>query len=193
MKLFTGTIVMLLLASGYSQAQDFKENQEPLSKNSLKGYLYDITRGDDGTSYITYKIRANKKSEDVLFEEYSFDKDLKFLGNKDVKEKKESYEDKEVTGFTAFVGGTTSFDVLSMKLKIQKVVALKKWNHEKQLFVTKKIISRENIKPRNDNGKVYLGYAAYESSSDDNSDLFVLAKAESKDKGQADNFFCVSF
>jgi hypothetical protein len=36
----------------------------------------------------------------------------------------------------------------------------------KQLYVTKKTISDENIKPRNDNGKVYYGYVSYVTSDD---------------------------
>ena len=193
MKIILQSIAIGLLACLSVKAQEFKESVEPLSKKAIKGHLYDISRDESGKSFVTYKMKVDKSSEEVAFEEYSFDKDLKFLGSKDTQEKKEMKSDVEATSFVAYVGGTTSFDVLSMKLKLQKLVVQKQWVHEKQGYKTKKVISRENIKPKNDDGKVYLGYASYESSRPSEPDLFVLAKAESKDKGQADKFRVVLF
>jgi hypothetical protein len=73
---------------------------------------------------------VDKKSEDLTFEKYSFDKNLKFINSSEVQEKKDQKEDVDRTSFYAYVGGTSSFDELSMKLKINKRVQLKKWNHE---------------------------------------------------------------
>lgn len=187
------TVALFLILSLGVKAQEVKETIEPLTKKSIKGYVYDVHKDDRGTCHITYKIKGDKGSDEVFYEEYSFDKDLKFLGNKDVQEKKVAYEDYESTKFYAFVGGTTSFDVLSMKLKLRKTVALRTWNHEKQVFITKKYISNEVIKPRNDDGKVYLGYASYSAHEDDKSNVFIIAKAESKDKEQAENFYILLF
>ena len=61
-------------------------------------------------------------------------------------------EDIERTSFYAYVGGSSSFDALSMKLKINKRVQLKKWNYEKQRYEVKKTLSDETIKPKNDDG-----------------------------------------
>lgn len=193
MKSFIQTTLLILGTTLSVQAQEFKESVEPLSKKAVKGHLYDISRDENGISRVTYKMKVDKGSDEVAYEEYSFDKDLKFLGSKDTQEKKEVKSDVEATSFVAYVGGTNSFDVLSMKLKLQKLVVQKVWVHEKQGYKTKKVLSRENIKPKNDDGKVYLGYASYESSRPSEPDLFVIAKAESKDKGQADKFRVLLF
>ncbi len=193
MKKILQSIAFSLLTCLSVQAQEFKESVEVLSKKAVKGYLYDISRDETGKSLVTYKMKVDKKGDQVEYEQYSFDKDLKFLGSADTQEKKEMKPDTEGMSFVAYVGGTTSFDVLSMKLKLQKVVVQKEWVHEKQGYKTKKVLSRENVKPKNDDGKVYLGYASYESSRASEPDLFVIAKAESKDKGQADIFRVVLF
>ncbi|TDD98583.1 hypothetical protein [Flavobacterium cellulosilyticum] len=188
MKTIYISIGLLFLFISNVEAQEFKESVQPLSSKSQKGYMYDVSKEADGSNNITFKAKADKKSEEVTFEKYSFDKNLKFINTSEVQEKKEQNEDVERTSFYAYVGGTSSFDVLSMKLKINKRVQLKKWNHEKQLYVTKKTISDETIKPRNDNGKVYYGYASYVSSNDTKSDVLALAKVDSKDKKLADQF-----
>jgi hypothetical protein len=133
-------------------------------------------------------MKLDKKSEEITYEKYSFDKDLKFINASDVAVNKEVKEDIERSGFNVYVGGTNSFDVLSMKLKINKRIQLKTWNYERQRYVVKKTLSDETFKPRNDNGKVYYGYASYDSSDDANSTVFALAKVESKDKKLADQF-----
>lgn len=156
-------IVFLFLFINTIEAQEFKENVQPLSSKSQKGYMYDVSKEPDGSNNITFKTKVDKKSEALTFEKYSFDSNLKFINSSEVQEKKEQKEDFERTSFYAYVGGTSSFDALSMKLKINKRVQLKNWNHEKQLYITKKTISDETIKPRNDNGKAYYGYASYVS------------------------------
>jgi hypothetical protein len=181
-------IAFLFLLINDVEAQEFKENVQSLSSKSQKGYMYDVSKEGDGSNNITFKMKTDKKSEALTFEKYSFDKELKFINTSEVQENKENKEDIERTSFYAYVGGTSSFDALSMKLKLNKRVQLKKWNHEKQLYVTKKTISDENIKPRNDNGKVYYGYASYVSTDYTKSDVLALAKVDSKDKKLADQF-----
>lgn len=181
-------IALLLLVVNTISAQEFKETIEPLSSKAQKGYMYDVFKDESGNSNITFKMKVDKKSDAVVFEKYAFDSNVKFLNASDVSENKENNEDITRTSLNVYVGGTSSFDVLSMKLKLNKVVKLKTWNHEKQVYVTKKIISDETIKPKNDNGKVYIGYASYTSSDETKSDVYTLAKVESKDKNLADKF-----
>jgi hypothetical protein len=181
-------ISLLFLNSSNVEAQEFNESVQPLSSKSQKGYMYKVSKEDDGSNDIIFKMKTNKKSEELTFEKYSFDKDLKFIGSSEVQEKKEQNEDIKLTSFYAYVGGTSSFDVLSMKLKLNKREQLKQWNPEKQLYITKKVISDEAVKPRNDDGKGYYGYASYSSSDDRKSDVLSLAKIDSKDKNIADQF-----
>ena len=181
-------IAFLLLLINNVEAQEFKENVQSLSSKAQKGHIYDVSKEEDGSSNVTFKMKTDKKSEALTFEKYSFDKNLKFINTSEVQEEKEKKEDIERTSFYAFVGGTSSFDALSMKLKINKRIQLKKWNHEKQLYVTKKTISDETIKPRNDNGKVYYGYASYIYNDETKNNVFAIAKVESKDKKVADQF-----
>lgn len=181
-------ISLILLSINTVNAQEFFESVQPLSSKSQKGYMYDVSKEDDGSNSITFKMKVDKKSEALTYEKYSFDKNLKFINSSEVQESKDIKEDVERTSFYAYVGGTSSFDVLSMKLKINKRVQLKKWNYEKQRYVIKKTISDETIKPKNDNGKVYYGYASYVSADDTKSNVFALAKVDSKDKKLADQF-----
>lgn len=83
MKIILQSIAISLLACLSVQTQEFKESVEVLSKKAVKGHLYDISRDESGKSLVTYKMKIDKSSEEVTFEEYSFDKDLKFLGSKD--------------------------------------------------------------------------------------------------------------
>lgn len=179
--------------TGTITAQEYKETTQQLSKKADKGYMYAAWKDEGGSSYITYKMRLDKKSEDISFEEYSFDKNLKFIACKDVQEKKTTKPDYERTAYYAAVGGSTSFDVLSMKLKLSKVVSLRTWSNEKQKYFVKKIISRETIKPRNDSGKTYNGYASYVSSDETKNDVLIIARNESKDKAIADNYYLLTF
>ncbi len=194
MKSILSKIICLLLIANISRAQEFKESVESLTTKAKKGFMYDVSKDDNGNTNITYKIKGDKKSDAALFEKYSFDKELKFLGASDVQEKKEQKEDREKTVLYANVGGSNSFNVLSMKLKLNKKVILKEWSHERQQYINKKLISNETIKAKNDEGKVYLGYASYVADHPDkNSEVFNIVKMESKDKNLADKFFVLMF
>lgn len=181
-------ISLLLLNWNVANAQEFLESVQPLSAKSQKGYMYNVSAESNGGNSITFKAKVDKKSDVISFEKYVFDKNLKFLNASEVSENKEVKADIERTSFYAYVGGTSSFDVLSMKLKINKRVQLKKWNYEKQRYVTKKTLSDESIKPKNDNGNVYFGYASFVASNDSKNNVFAIAKIDSKDKKVADQF-----
>lgn len=182
-------LTLVLFASPILKGQEYKETVQPLTAKSMKGYVYDVSKDLSGNTNITYKMKLDKKSEAVSFEKYSFDKDIKFISTTDVQEIKEQKADVERTYLYAYVGGTSSFDVTSMKLKLNKVVRLNTWNHEKQIYVAKKYISNETIKPKNDAGKVYYGYSSYNSEDETKPDVFILAKTESKVKTETDKFY----
>ncbi len=195
MRLFLKTtlpVVLCAMAMG-TNAQDTKETTQPLSKKAVKGYMVNAVKEDGGNATITYQIPGNKKSDAASFEEYTFDNDLKLVSDKEVEVKKESHEDRERTFYNASVGGCNSFEVLSMKLRLNKVVVSETWDRDKQKYVYRKTLSRETIKAKNDNGKVYYGYASYTSEDEKKSDVFALAKIEAKDKGEADKFYVLHF
>jgi hypothetical protein len=193
MKKLLMAIIIIAATTSAITAQEYTETTQLLSKKADKGYMYAASKDKNGNTNITYKMKLDKKSEDISFEEYRFDKDLKFLESKDVKEKKDTKADYERTAYYATVGGSTSFDVLSMKLKLSKVVSQRTWSNEKQKYFVKKIISRETIKPRNDSGKAYNGYASYVSSDETKNDVLIIARNESKDKAIADNYYLLTF
>ncbi|KAB1155550.1 hypothetical protein [Flavobacterium luteum] len=181
-------IGILLFIVGFASAQEIKESVAPLSKKAQKGYLDDVSTEDHGAVNVIFQMKIDKKSDAVSFENYSFNNDLKYIGTSDIQNKKATIADYETTSLYAYVGGSNSFDVLSMKLKINKVVAVKTWNYKKQEFKTKKIISDETVKFKNDNGKTYKGYATYDSFKDNKQTVFCLTKIDTKDKNTADQF-----
>lgn len=188
--LFTAlTLTWIVMVN--ATAQEVKEIVQPLSAKAIKGFLYDTKIDNDGSLHVTYKMKVKKSKDEVTYEEYEFDKALNFKGTKDAKENKVEKEDYERTYYFANVGGTTSFDVLSMKLKINKVVQLRSWDFKKQRYYTKKTLSRDVIKPKNDNGKVYYGYASY--SVEEKPDIFTIVKYDTKDKKQPEKFCILLF
>ena len=190
-KLFSG-IAIAAMSFASVTAQDAKETVQDLSKKAVKGFMYDASKDANGVS-ITYKIKGDKKADAAFFEKYTFDASLKLADDKEVSVPKEDREDYEQTVYYASVGGCSSFDILSMKLKLTKSVRLKTWSHESQKYIVKKYISSETIKAKNDDGKVYYGYATYMPSDEKNAKIFTLAKVESKDKGVADKFYILFF
>jgi hypothetical protein len=192
--IFIAAIVGMFFIPYFSKAQTIKENVEPLSAKAKKGYMYDARKDENGITNVIYKMKGERKSDAISFEKYSFDKDLKFLGASEVRELEEDRADKEKTILYANVGGTNSFNVLSMKIKMNRRVVLQTWNHERQLFINKKVLSNETVKARNDEGKVYLGFASYDSSDPEkDSEVFNIVKIETKEKGMADRFYILMF
>lgn len=175
-----------------SVAQQFKESIQPLSDKAMKAQIYEVSKDDNGNSNITYRMKLDKKSEVVSYEQYSFDKNLKFIGVSDIKVNKENNPDIERTYYSAYVGGT-GMAAMRVTLKLNKDVALLAWNQKKQVYQVKKWLSSETIKAKNDDGRVYIGYASYSSDDIAKSNVFVIAKTETKDKAQADNFSILLF
>jgi len=152
---------------------------QELSKKARNGFIAE-TDQSNGQYLITYKIGGDKKKNEIFYETYLFDNNMKFIKNESVAEPKvtaAAMPDKTVTRFNAYVGGCTSFDVLSMKLKISTSTINTKWDYKKQRYVYDKTLTSETIKPKNENGK-YLGYAAFNGG--DNGTLFIIAATEGK-------------
>jgi hypothetical protein len=184
------TFLIIMLIGGFFSVygQNVKEAQQELSKKASKGYLYRIENDPSGAISITYKIGGDKKKDEVFFEKYTFNKDLSFKGTEAVNISKENNPDIEVTQFYASVGGCTSFDVLSMKLKMHRRVVQRRWSDESQKYVYNKTISSETIKARNDNGKVYMGCASFMGNSDKSNEIFNIVRTEGEKKNP-DTYF----
>jgi hypothetical protein len=173
-------------------AQEFKEGAQPLSKKALKGQLFEVNKDQSGNNNIVYRMKVDKKSDAVSYEQYSFDKDLKFIAATDIQVNKEEKPDVERTFYSAYVGGR-GMEAMRVTLKLNKDVALETWNQKKQVYQIKKWISSEVIKAKNDEGRVYIGFASYSSQEPAKSNVFTIAKVESKDKEQADKFLVLLF
>jgi len=176
MKHIISPLLLLLLSANMINAQ---ETVQELSKKATKGYVT-ATSNTDGNYLITYKTGGDKKKNEIFYETYLFDKNLQFIKNEEIAEPKLSaaeMPDKTETRFAAYVGGCSSFDVLSMKLKLSTTTINTKWDYKKQRYVFDKTLTSETIKAKNDNGK-YYGYAAY--NSPDDGTLFVIAATEGK-------------
>lgn len=56
------------------------ETTHELSKPAQKGILANAELSPDGNIRMTYKMKVDKKSDQVNYEDYVFDKNLKFIG-----------------------------------------------------------------------------------------------------------------
>ncbi len=180
--LISGASLLMLFMALNLFGQKVIEGVGPLSNKAAKGYtMQGTTFEENGNVNILYKIKGDKNKDELFYELYSFDKDLKFLEGKSVKEPKvETKPDKTVKYLGAWVGGFSSFDVLSMKLKVFMKEANQKWDYKKQQYVTDKVISDEVVKLKTEAGRSYLGVAEYRNEESQN--LVVLAYYETGDK-----------
>lgn len=192
MKITLISIACCAIITTNAFAQEFKESVQPLSDKALKGQIYEVSKAENGNNNITYRMKVDKKSDVVSYEQYSFDKNLKFLGTSDIKIEKENKPDVERTYYAASVGGR-GIEALRVTLKLNKDVGLLAWNQKKQIYQIKKWISSETIKAKNDDGRVYIGFASYSSMDNAKSNVFVIAKTETKDKALADVFSVLLF
>jgi len=168
-----------------------QEAVQDLSKKAIKGFITE-TEHRDGNYLVTYKMGGDKKKKEVFYETYLFDQHLKFVKNEEVAEPKLSAADKPdktQTRFSAYVGGCSSFDALSMKLRLSATTINTTWDYKKQRYVYDKTLKSENIKPKNDNGK-YVGYAAFNGGDDGK--LFVIATTTSKEAKNKNDFYILS-
>jgi len=173
---------MLLLGANTVVYAQPKETSEELSKAAKKGLLDDANLDDNGDIRVTYQMKVAKKSDEVNYEDYVFSKDLKFLGIQKTKEDKEKKPTKQATSISAFVGGSNSFNVMSMTLNLSKEVWEMEWNYAKQTYKWGSRLSKEQVKPKNNDSK-YRGFASYDNENDGS--VLVLA---SYDKGDEDQF-----
>lgn len=178
----TGASLLMLFMTLNLFGQKIIEGVGPLSNKAAKGYtMQGTTFEENGNVNILYKIKGDKKKDELFYELYSFDKDLKFLEGKSANEPKvETRPDRTVSRLEAWVGGFSSFDVLSMKLKVFIKEGNQKWDYKKQQYVTDKVISEAVVKLKTEAGRNYLGVASYRNEENDN--LTVLAFYETGDK-----------
>ncbi|CAN5687167.1 hypothetical protein BH10BAC3_BH10BAC3_37650 [soil metagenome] len=176
-------LLSLLFIDGFTQGA--KENTADLSKAAHKGMLTDAVITSEGLLNFTYGMQVEKKSENLQYEDYTFDKDLAFKGMQASKVAKEDRPDKNVINLYAYAGGTSSFNVLSQKLSLQREEWINTWNRKKQKYELGKRISKETVKPKNDEGK-YLGYVTY--SAGEGEGAFILSSYQPDKKGADDIF-----
>jgi hypothetical protein len=179
MKILIISGVFLVAFAGYSQI--ITESVQPLSPEAQKGYIDDVRFEQDGKIHVIYQNKIDKKGAEITYEDYIFDKDLKFIEKKNTSVTKEIKPDKETQRLGAYVGGCTSFDILGMKLRVTTdKVKLSNWNYKKQRYDTRKVINSETVKLRSESGKAYAGIEKY--WTEDGQALVVLASYETKDK-----------
>lgn len=179
-------LLLALSFSGFAQ-----EGTAELSKNARKGFITYVTHTGDNYQ-VVYKMAGDKKKDEVTYETYTFDNNLQFLKSEQTKEPKLTSDDKPdrtVNFVTAKVGGCSSFDILSMKLRFTKSSVRETWNYRKQRYETDAVLSSETFKPKNDVGAM-VGYAAF-NAPDDNR-LFVLAGGHSEEDKKATEFIILT-
>jgi hypothetical protein len=183
----TGAVILLAVSNTVFSINSFaqKETTQELTKTSKKGMLVGSEITTDGNLKVTYKMKLDKKSDDVAYEEYTFSKSLEYKGVQPAKETKTKKPDQKVTTLVAFVGGGNSFNVLSMKLTLQKEEWEKIWDYDNQKYKWGKRLSKETVKPKNGEGK-YTGFAAY--SNDGEGSVIIVASAEGSGKNANDKF-----
>ncbi len=176
-------IILLCAVSMPCQAQTITESAQKLSKEAQKGYIDEVRMEPDGNIHVIYQNKIEKKSAAVNYEDYVFDKSLKFIEKKGTSENKEVKPDKKVKVMNAFVGGTkcNSFDVLSMKVRVVTATRVySNWNYKKQRYEKVKDEDVEAGKIRSDEDKPYYGIESW--WREDDNKLAILGYVETKDK-----------
>ncbi len=187
MKKWTITPALFILLGQISQqsvAQTITESAQPLTKEAQKGYIDDVKFGTDGQIHVIYQNKIEKKATEVSYEDYVFDKSLKFVEKKATSVDKEVKPDKEEKMFAVYVGGgpkCTSFDVLSMKIRAYTFTRkFSDWNYKKQRYETVKDVDKERGKLKSEDDKPYFGIESW--YLEDKGTFAVLAYTETKDK-----------
>jgi len=191
---FKVLIVIYFTGIASLHAQVVKETQQALSKKASKGFLFKIEPKEGSGIEITYKIPGDKKKEEVFFEKYTFGNDLAFTGSEAANVPKTEKPNQTFNYYYTVVGGCSSFDVLSMKLKLNKKVIETTWSDERQRYIYYKTQSSETIKPRNDNGRVYVGCTSFLGDDDndgiveDGKEIFNIVRIEATKKDAPDQY-----
>lgn len=181
-------LLVATLCSYQAIAQSIKETTQELSKNAAKGML-DMSRlTPQGNLVFTYKMKTDKKSDVVAYEDYPFDQNLTFMGTSPDKADKEKRDNQVITTISAYVGGSNSFNVLSMKLTLQKEEWERIWDYGQQKYRWGKRLSKEVVKPKNSEGK-YKGFASFQNDADGS--IVIIASAETDKKNAGDQFFAL--
>jgi hypothetical protein len=154
-----------------------------LSPKASKGFLYLSTYDGDNLA-ITYKMPVKKRSKEVLYEQYLFDSKLGFKGANPVSFEKEEKPDRTNGYLRAYVGGNTSFNVLSMKLRVNKEEWEERWNMARQQYEYARRLSSTTVKLKKDI-EHYLGHASY---SNDNGELIVVVAHDAPNKSEGRMF-----
>lgn len=170
-------LIPSLMLTSTLPAQNAKETSQPLSKKATKGMLVGTGMTEDGKIKLTYKMKVNKKSDEVAYEDYVFDQSLGFLGIEPTKEEKTSHPDQKVKSVAAFVGGSNSFNVMSMTLNLKQEEWERVWDYDRQNYKWGKRLSSETVKPKNSESK-YRGFASY--ANDEEGSLMVIASYDQK-------------
>jgi hypothetical protein len=183
-------LFVLTFTANQLLAQTVQESVTPLSKKAHKGYMDEVKIDNDGNINVLYKIKGDKKADELFYEQYTFDKNLKFIESKPANEPKvDSRPDKESKSMGAWVGGNTSFDVLSMKLKAGFSTWKDVWDYKKQRYVHKKRLTHETIKLKNEDGRSYYGIEEYETPANE---TLVLCYYETGDKSNPRQYVLVT-
>lgn len=175
--------VLFLLAPLQLSAQSPKQTTQDLSKAARKGILEYAQIDPEGQLRFTYKMKVDKKSDQVNYEDYVFGKDLSFKGIQPSSESKEVHPDQKVTSMYAFVGGSNSFNVLSMTLNLQREEWERIWDYKKQTYKWGKRLSKEVVKPRNNDSK-YKGLAAFQNDQDGSVQVIATYEDQKDDETQ---------
>lgn len=154
-----------------------------LSSKAAKGFLY-LSDYDGNNLAVTYKMPVKKRSKEVLYEQYLFDKALTYKGTNPVSFEKEEKPDRTAGSLRAYVGGNTSFNVMSMKLKVNKEEWEERWNMARQRYEYGKRLSSTTVKLKKDIER-YLGHASY---SGENEELIVVAAYDAPRKSDGRMF-----
>src|SRR5260370_42575189 len=96
MKHYLFCVALFTFAFSAVKAQQSQESVQLLSKKATKGFIYGINKNDKGDLNITYKIAGDNKT-DIFFENYAFDKQIKFLNSTDANVPKEDNPDRPKT------------------------------------------------------------------------------------------------
>ena len=159
-KYYAFVLLSFLLLQQSTLAQAPKETTQALSKPAKKGWLESATLTENGEIIINYSMKIDKKSDQLSYEDYLFDKDLNFKGVQPGKENKETKPDYKGAAYWAYAGGTNSFNINSQKLSLMKGEAIFSWDYKRQRYEMSRRLSFDKIKMRNGEDR-YDGYAAF--------------------------------
>jgi hypothetical protein len=157
--------------------------QHPLNKIAQKGSLYDAQLSDDGNLSLVYGFMAKKEHK---FINYVFDPSLKLLKEEESAEPytTSKLKDQPLIQYEyirTYVGGCSSFDVLSMDLHVSKVAVTKTWDNKGSEY---KVAVTENEIGSGKDGKFnYKGYVGYYDAETGANLVLVKEKEKGSDDG----------